>query len=127
MAGTSNQVVVYDGGVGVEFPLALGGAFGFGIGPKIALDYARIICEGQYREGDKVYLLGFSRGAYTARALAGMLSVIGLPTVSRQLDRTEALKVAHGAFGAYSSPLNREDFLAPLASYQLKPPTIAMQ
>lgn len=26
-----------------------------------------------YRDGDKIYLFGFSRGAYTARALAGMI------------------------------------------------------
>ena len=31
-----------------------------------------------YRKGDKVYLIGFSRGAYTARALAGMLHICGL-------------------------------------------------
>ena len=36
-----------------------------------------------YRDGDKIYLFGFSRGAYTARALAGMIQ-----RVSReQLDR----------------------------------------
>ena len=31
-----------------------------------------------YREGDKICLLGFSRGAYTARCLAGMLHKVGL-------------------------------------------------
>ncbi|EGN98587.1 hypothetical protein SERLA73DRAFT_169524 [Serpula lacrymans var. lacrymans S7.3] len=31
-----------------------------------------------YREGDKICLFGFSRGAYTARALAGMLNKVGL-------------------------------------------------
>ncbi|KAI6044764.1 hypothetical protein EDC04DRAFT_2889440 [Pisolithus marmoratus] len=31
-----------------------------------------------YREGDKICLFGFSRGAYTARALAGMLAKVGL-------------------------------------------------
>ncbi|KAF9644334.1 hypothetical protein BDM02DRAFT_3213730 [Thelephora ganbajun] len=31
-----------------------------------------------YRQGDKVCLFGFSRGAYTARALAGLLHKIGL-------------------------------------------------
>ncbi|PWN31518.1 uncharacterized protein FA14DRAFT_127492 [Meira miltonrushii] len=31
-----------------------------------------------YREGDKICLIGFSRGAYTARALAGMLHKVGL-------------------------------------------------
>ncbi|KAG8877598.1 hypothetical protein FRB97_003262 [Tulasnella sp. 331] len=31
-----------------------------------------------YREGDKIIIFGFSRGAYTARCLAGMLDKIGL-------------------------------------------------
>lgn len=31
-----------------------------------------------YKEGDKICILGFSRGAYTARCLAGMLHKIGL-------------------------------------------------
>lgn len=31
-----------------------------------------------YRKGDKICLFGFSRGAYTARALAGMLTKVGL-------------------------------------------------
>ena len=31
-----------------------------------------------YSPGDKICLFGFSRGAYTARALAGMLEKVGL-------------------------------------------------
>ncbi|KIJ43870.1 hypothetical protein M422DRAFT_252786, partial [Sphaerobolus stellatus SS14] len=31
-----------------------------------------------YQEGDKICIFGFSRGAYTARALAGMLMKVGL-------------------------------------------------
>ncbi|KAG8923715.1 hypothetical protein FRC01_012447, partial [Tulasnella sp. 417] len=31
-----------------------------------------------YREGDRICLFGFSRGAYTARCLAGMLHIVGL-------------------------------------------------
>jgi hypothetical protein len=31
-----------------------------------------------YVEGDEVYLFGFSRGAYTARSLAGMIGTVGL-------------------------------------------------
>ncbi|KAF8320554.1 uncharacterized protein EI90DRAFT_2939079 [Cantharellus anzutake] len=42
------------------------------------------ICEGyhfvqsNWKEGDKICFFGFSRGAYIARALAGMLHMIGL-------------------------------------------------
>ncbi|KAH7881716.1 hypothetical protein F5I97DRAFT_1818595 [Phlebopus sp. FC_14] len=31
-----------------------------------------------YRDGDKIYLFGFSRGAYQVRALAGMIARVGL-------------------------------------------------
>ena len=31
-----------------------------------------------YREGDRIYLFGFSRGAYTVRVLAGMIYLVGL-------------------------------------------------
>ena len=31
-----------------------------------------------YRDEDRVYIFGFSRGAYTARALAGMIQKVGL-------------------------------------------------
>jgi uncharacterized protein (DUF2235 family) len=33
-----------------------------------------------YQDGDRIYIFGFSRGAYTARALAGMLHKVGLLT-----------------------------------------------
>jgi uncharacterized protein (DUF2235 family) len=33
-----------------------------------------------YQEGDRVFIFGFSRGAYTARVLAGMLHKVGLLT-----------------------------------------------
>lgn len=36
---------------------------------KFLMDY--------YQTGDKVYILGFSRGAYTARAVAGMVQKVG--------------------------------------------------
>jgi hypothetical protein len=32
-----------------------------------------------YEEGDEIYLFGFSRGAYTARALAGVIGAAGIP------------------------------------------------
>ncbi|KZP16562.1 hypothetical protein FIBSPDRAFT_748690 [Athelia psychrophila] len=32
----------------------------------------------QYRQGDKIFLFGFSRGAYQVRALAGMIETVGL-------------------------------------------------
>lgn len=36
-----------------------------------------------YRGGDKVYLIGFSRGAFTARVLAAMIERVGLLTIGQ--------------------------------------------
>ncbi|KAF8687041.1 hypothetical protein RHS03_10029, partial [Rhizoctonia solani] len=42
------------------------------------IDGYRFIME-SYREGDEISIFGFSRGAYTARALAGMLHAVRTP------------------------------------------------
>ena len=122
------QIVIYDDGVGVEFPEFLGGAFGVGLFGKIKQGYAGILSEGRYQEGDRIFLFGFSRGAYTARSLAGLLSLIGLPTVLPAGDPAQMAKeAAERAFGAYSVPLLRKELLNNMAAYQLKPPIVAMQ
>jgi len=41
------------------------------------IDAYRYLAEA-YRDGDRIFLFGFSRGAYTARALAGMIHLLGL-------------------------------------------------
>lgn len=51
-------------------------AVGSGLGHHIR-DAYRFIMQ-TYREGDKICLFGFSRGAYTARCLAGMIHKVGL-------------------------------------------------
>ncbi|AVR04161.1 DUF2235 domain-containing protein [Pluralibacter gergoviae] len=54
----------------------LGGVFGAGILCHIVRGY--LFVSRHYRPGDRIYLTGFSRGAYTARALAGMIGKCGL-------------------------------------------------
>lgn len=51
-------------------------AFGYGLADNIGDAYIYLM--GTYQPGDSVYLFGFSRGAYTARALAAMLFMYGL-------------------------------------------------
>lgn len=51
-------------------------AFGAGLLENVG-DAYRYLME-TYGDGDRVYLIGFSRGAYTARALASILHVFGL-------------------------------------------------
>lgn len=76
-AGTA-QLVNYQIGVGVGHGLKhwLGGAFGVGIAATIRDGY-RWLCE-QHQPGDEIWLFGFSRGAYSARSLAGMIRKCGL-------------------------------------------------
>jgi len=54
----------------------IGLAFGYGISDNIADAYQFLMRN--YQLGDTVFLFGFSRGAYTVRALCGMLRIIGL-------------------------------------------------
>lgn len=56
----------------------IGLAFGYGISDNIA-DAYEFLME-NFERDDSVYLFGFSRGAYTARALCGMLHIVGLLT-----------------------------------------------
>ena len=51
-------------------------AFGRDLNDKVAIAYAHLmdVCE----PDDRIFLFGFSRGAYTARVLAGMLHAVGL-------------------------------------------------
>lgn len=53
-----------------------GGAFGWGLNDNIKQAYAAL-CE-QYEAGDEIFIFGFSRGAYTARSLAGMIRKCGI-------------------------------------------------
>jgi uncharacterized protein (DUF2235 family) len=54
----------------------IGQAFGYGISDNIADAYQFLMRT--FQSGDTLYVFGFSRGAYTARALCGMLHIIGL-------------------------------------------------
>src|SRR5580704_11991612 len=78
---SAEQVPYYDDGVGSDgLPIEklLGGAFGAGLFQKIKDGYTKIAHV--YEAGDEIFLLGFSRGAYTARSLGGMIAICGLPT-----------------------------------------------
>ncbi|MHB1058884.1 MAG: DUF2235 domain-containing protein [Rhodanobacter sp.] len=72
------QLVNYLPGVGVKRGLThlLGGAFGYGLSDNV-LDGYRWLCE-TWQPGDLLYLFGFSRGAYTARSLGGLIRKCGL-------------------------------------------------
>jgi hypothetical protein len=73
------QRVIYRAGVGADdafFKHWLGGAIGVGL-PGIVEDAYLELCRA-YAEGDALILVGFSRGAYAARALAGLVAAAGI-------------------------------------------------
>ncbi|MGB8846603.1 MAG: DUF2235 domain-containing protein, partial [Terracidiphilus sp.] len=77
------QLKYYDSGVGTDgTPLdhLSGGAMGEGLFQKVQDCYQFL--SDVYDPGDKVFLFGFSRGAYTARSVAGMIAGFGVPTIN---------------------------------------------
>ena len=105
----SYQLVYYISGVGAGSYAAdrlLGGAFGFGLFHNVIACY-RFLAQ-NYEPGDEIFIIGFSRGAYTARSVAGMVGRVGLLTkVSLVEERlpgrgphVPAEGHAEGAFGA---------------------------
>src|SRR5690242_5893461 len=71
----------YDTGVGTNwYDRVAGGAFGFGLDQKIKDGYQWLVSH--YPDPDpgdcEVFVFGFSRGAYTARSLVGMIRNVGL-------------------------------------------------
>lgn len=77
--GTTLQIAKYLDGVGDSdnfLVQLLGGSLGAGLITRIVRGYSFI--SRNYRAGDRIYICGFSRGAYTARALAGMIAAKGL-------------------------------------------------
>jgi uncharacterized protein (DUF2235 family) len=66
------QLVYYSVGVNGF----LGGVFGQGLDDNIRLAYEWLI--ENYSDGDEIFIFGFSRGAFTARALAGLIAIDGV-------------------------------------------------
>jgi uncharacterized protein (DUF2235 family) len=78
------QVAFYDDGVGTSrlAPLKLiGGAFGFGFRRNVKELYTELVHV--YEPGDHIFLFGFSRGAYTVRALSGLIQYCGILDVKK--------------------------------------------
>ncbi|MBY5828655.1 DUF2235 domain-containing protein [Rhizobium leguminosarum] len=71
------QAIYYDQGVGTKWGEHLrGGILGYGLDRGVLAAYRWLIKT--YNPGDKVYVFGFSRGAYTARSLTGLIAKCGL-------------------------------------------------
>ena len=67
---------LYIEGVGTGTDV-LGMGAGLGIGARVRVAYAFLL--DNYRPGDRIYIFGFSRGAYSARMLVSLLYHAGFP------------------------------------------------
>jgi len=84
------QIVYYHSGVGsgAAFDRALGGGAGVGLSRNVRDAYAFLA--NNYCGGDEVFLFGFSRGAYTARSIGGLIGYAGL-LHKKDMDRFTVL------------------------------------
>lgn len=88
----ANTIPLYIEGVGNARASLLGKMAGFGMEEKILEGY-KFITQ-YYRPGDRIYIFGFSRGAHTARSLAGLISYAGIPKLEdADLDSGWNLKI----------------------------------
>jgi uncharacterized protein (DUF2235 family) len=88
-AGSAEQVVFYDPGVGTRDNFLdkwLGGAFGIGLGENVK-DCYRFLVE-NFNVGDEIFFFGFSRGAFTVRSTAGLIRKCGI------LRRAESRRIS---------------------------------
>ena len=100
--GVPVQVAKYIHGVGdSRNPIIklLGGAFGAGIISRIVRGYTFL--SRNYEPGAALVILGFSRGAYTARALAGLVASQGLLALPLTVDREQAYRSGTQAWYRY--------------------------
>lgn len=76
-----SQVIYYQAGVGTEeswWDHLYGGGTGAGLSENIREAYSFLAMN--FTPGDEIFLIGFSRGAFTARSIAGLISCVGLLT-----------------------------------------------
>jgi uncharacterized protein (DUF2235 family) len=88
-------------------------AFGYGFSDNIADVYSFLMKE--FQPDDRIFIFGFSRGAYTARALCGLLHMCGLLTPGNEAlipyalrlyksNDTDKFQVAAGFRSTFSIP-----------------------
>ena len=90
--GSSEQRVYYDPGLGTQsFESFRGGVFGKGLRENIIEAYNWL--SKNYEDGDDVFVFGFSRGAFTATSITGMLMRWGLIRPESGLNPKDIFKL----------------------------------
>ena len=111
-ANQTPQQVFYDWGVGSYYDQVVGGATGKGLHKNIMDDYRYIVQN--YSPGDELYLFGFSRGAYTVRALCGLINNCGIikrpdaPLLQKAFNHYKKSGPAHAPQGSESVKFRNE-------------------
>jgi uncharacterized protein (DUF2235 family) len=82
-----------------RFDRIRGGALGMGLDGNIRQAYAWLI--NNYRSGDELFIFGFSRGAYTARSLAGLIARCGIAKPPGDTGRKDTAEIAQRAYDLY--------------------------
>lgn len=94
----ASQMTHYVSGVGTRwYNRVSGGVFGVGLDRNIKDGYSRLV--DLYEDGDEIYVLGFSRGAYSARSLVGMIRNVGL--VHKQQNRRRQNNIINQGYELY--------------------------
>ena len=85
------QLQHYESGAGTRaWELLPGGIYGYGLDKRILGAYRflrRCYNDGKPRENNRLFIVGFSRGAYAARRLAGLLAHSGVPVNASDVER----------------------------------------
>jgi uncharacterized protein (DUF2235 family) len=108
-AETADQRVYYSQGVGtVRGEVVRGGVAGYGIDDEIIEAYTWLIQN--FDEGDEIFIFGFSRGAYTARSLSGLISKCGILKLGAPLS----IEQLYARYRVYVAPTIRSLLAKPL-------------
>ncbi len=123
--GVTLQIAKYINGVGNsrnKFLRLLGGGFGAGLVARIVRGYTFI--SRNYEPGAAIYIIGFSRGAYTARALAGLIVAQGLLKNKFNRSSGDAYKLGTCAWYHYRKANNDgyslADFVTAIANFDMR-------
>ncbi|WP_408591283.1 DUF2235 domain-containing protein [Novosphingobium sp.] len=131
------QAVYYHPGLGTRAPVGTGTAVGgtwakvkglaLGAGFQDDVTDGYIYLMNHFRAGDRLFILGFSRGAYTARAIAGMLKLYGLIMPGNEALVPYAVQMMWDIAGADGAAKAKQgfrlaaDFRKTLAATECKP------
>jgi uncharacterized protein (DUF2235 family) len=103
------QIAFYDDGVGTEqFKLLkiFAGATGWGLARNVRQLYKEIVRI--HDAGDRIFLFGFSRGAFTVRTLVGLIHTCGLLDASRFNTADELEAAVREAYRVYRKTYRTE-------------------